>query len=399
MNNKQQHTTKTKRKAADIVYKALFIVFMAFALVSITITFLYIFGELDIQWGIAGLAGDLLFILMIILFTVSTNKRAKTWSQKLAFYEKCKEYNITRITTPSEQEKAKAIAEAMNLPRKAMKDLNAYLLEIKKNLLDQEEAARQSKEDASLAERQKEEKALHTQLTMYANYTGKNKRVAMLEAERAFCLKRAKELDAAAQYGISLGQQKEIDWAVRGGIVSGLAGGAAGVAAAVDAQIKNEEIRKTNAAVSAGAAPVVASLQEQASQMRQQAKQIDEMIKQAKVKIVNLTSKEEAMQKLRFASPEITVTPTGAFFIKVLASVTKPVMILGSNKGVIDGTVLAEFYKGSTLVGQADLVLPLWGLKHGGEAVQLEGICLTGGKEGTTYRVAYKARHLFEMEA
>ena len=70
-----------------------------------------------------------------------------------------------------------------------------------------------------------------------------------------------------------------------------------------------------------------------------------------------------------------------------------------NNKGIIDGTVLAEFYKGSTLVGQADLVLPLWGLKHGGEAVQLEGICLTGGEEGTTYRVAYKARHLFEMEA
>lgn len=74
------------------------------------------------------------------------------------------------------------------------------------------------------------------------------KRIAILSAERADALERAKTLRAGAQAIMSASQQKEHDWAIHGGIASGIAGPAAGLAAAADIQAKNAQIRAQNEA-------------------------------------------------------------------------------------------------------------------------------------------------------
>ena len=346
-----------------------------------------------------GLAGIAVFFPMVYFDMKKINKEMQQAAQdtqakelRKAFYEKCKKYNITRISTAEEKSKAKAIAESLNCPPEAMADLSGYLEIAKKELQAKDDAAHQ----ATLDVKRSEEKSIHAKLTQYANYTGKEKRIAMLEAQRAAYLEKAASLRGFSQNAMSMSQQKEIDWATRGGIASGLAGGAAGVAAAMDAQAKNAEIRARNSANLKAMAPLVLKASSEASDNESAARRMSTYIDQAKTKIINSTSKDAVVKKLSFTNPKITVSSTGAISIKVSAHAAEPVLILGEENGVIDGTVLAEFYEGKRLAGTAELVLPMWGLDK--TAHELEGICLSGGKKGITYRVEYKAKHLWEIE-
>ena len=70
--------------------------------------------------------------------------------------------------------------------------------------------------------------------------------IAILTDQRAAYTKKADNLRKGMDIVLSDSQQEEIDWATLGGIASGIAGGAAGVAVAMDAQIKNAEIRAQN---------------------------------------------------------------------------------------------------------------------------------------------------------
>lgn len=311
---------------------------------------------------------------------------------RTAFYDKCKKYNITSIKTADDKKKAAAIAESLNCPPEVMKDLSGYLESIKREKQEKSDAAHQ----AVVNDEKQKERELHAKLTKYAGYIGKDKRIAMLEARRTEYLQEAAKFGKLSKYGASLGNQKEIDWAVRGGIASGLAGGAAGVAAAMDAQAKNAQIRANNAATRQAMAPVVTGFWNKQRENERAAEQMGKYIEQTKTKIINKTPKEEVLKKMGFTDAKVTVSSTGAISIKVKASAQKPVLILDAVEGTIDGTVLANFYEGSRLAGTAELVLPLWGVGKSGE--ELEGICLKGGKKGTAYRVEYTAKHLWEME-
>lgn len=343
-----------------------------------------------------GTAGLFLAIPFFFIARRKASKDRQSFHEKelqRAFYDKCLSYKITAINTPQNLEKAKTIAKSMNCPAKALKNLSAYFEEIKRERMDQAEAVRLE----GLEKKRSEEESTHASLTRYAGYAGKDKRIAMLEDERISFLQKAAHYNELVKTGTTFGQQKEIDWATRGGIVSGLAGGAAGVAAAVDAQVKNTQIRANNAAIRQFTGPAVVNFMSEANACKKSAERMAVYIAEAKMKIVNKTLQEEVLKKIAFASPSVSVSPTGAISIKVAASVIRPVKILDSADGVIDGTVFAEFYDGKKLVGKAELVLPLWGLKK--DVVPLEGICLSGGKEGTNYRIEYKAKHLWEMEA
>lgn len=320
-------------------------------------------------------------------------QKVKDKELQLAFYEKCKKYNITSIDTADELKKATAIAESLNCPPEAMADLSGYLESIKREKRAKGDAAHQ----AVVNEEMQKERALHAQLTRYAGYIGKDKRIAMLEAERLMYIQKAAEKGNFAKNAATFGQQKEIDWATRGGIASGLAGGAAGLAAAMDAQAKNEQIRANNDAVRKTMAPLMMKAMSDQRYAEEAAERMTGHIEETKTKIVNKTSKEDVLKKLSFTTPQITVSSTGAISIKVSAFASKPVLILDSENGVIDGTVLANFYDGQNLVGNAELVLPLWGIDH--RAKELEGICLSGGQRDVQYRVEYSAKHLWEMEA
>lgn len=81
------------------------------------------------------------------------------------------------------------------------------------------------------------------------------------EDRTAFCEKKLKELDHTfspdtlrATFG---GHEKEKDWAISGGLASGIGGAGAGIASALNTQIENAEIRRRNAQRDANAEKIV----------------------------------------------------------------------------------------------------------------------------------------------
>lgn len=325
--------------------------------------------------------------------TVNTEKvNAQEKAMQRLFYDKCLEFKLTSISTATDVEKAKTIAESVGVPAKVMEDIAAYFNEMKAELKREQ---KQADQDAENAQREKE-KALHAELTRFASYQGKEKRIAMLEAERIRYLQESDRYTKTSDAVMSLGQQKEIDWATRGGIVSGIAGGAAGVSAAVDAQMKNAEIRANNQRNLQAMAPVYTDLMLKSGSALKQAKIYAKYIELTKTKIVSKVPAEKLMKNLTFTEPEITVSSTGAINLELKVNCKETPMILGTVKGAIDGTVIAQIYQGDRLVGEADLVFPLWGVGSSTHTVQ--GMCLSGGKSGVKYRVEYKPRHLWEIE-
>lgn len=111
-----------------------------------------------------------------------------------------------------------------------------------------------NEEKAKQAEKQREEQRMAPYLrdeeyqTMLAHCEGLEKYYKMAAYEEEKNREAAETLRKMG--GIlqqSVYQEKEKDWAVRGGIASGIGGLGAGVAAAVDAMQDNERIRKENA--------------------------------------------------------------------------------------------------------------------------------------------------------
>ncbi len=334
-------------------------------------------------------------IVRLVRATRSIGTEKKVSQEKAVqrlFYDKCLEFKLTSVSTPAEVQKAETIAESVGVPADAMKDIAAYFNEMKAEL---EREQQQTRLDAENAQRESE-KALHAELTRFAGYQGKEKRIAMLEAERIHYMQEYARYRKAYDTGITIGQEKEIDWATRGGIISGIAGGAAGVSAAVDAQLKNAEIRARNQQNFKAMAPALSEMLSRAVRADKYAKIDTKYIEQTKTKIVSKVPAEQLMKNLTFTEPEITVSTTGAIHLKLNIGCKETPMILDTVKGTIDGTVIAQIYEGNRLVGEADLVFPLWGIATSARTV--EGICLSGGKAGAKYRVEYKPRHLWEIE-
>ena len=71
-------------------------------------------------------------------------------------------------------------------------------------------------------------------------------------------------------------------------------------------------------------------------------------------------------------------------------------IIFNDVDAVIDGTVIAKIYDGTSLVGTASLVLPKYGVTEYG--TELKGMCLYCGTKGKSYNVEYAATNLWAME-
>lgn len=116
----------------------------------------------------------------------------------------------------------------------------------------------------------------------YEGLIGREKRIAMLTAEREALLQKADTLKNGAKAVMSASQQKEKDWAVHGGIANGIAGPAAGVATAINIQAQNAQIRAQNKANLQAYAPLITNSYMGAVSYESQARSVAETIENAK---------------------------------------------------------------------------------------------------------------------
>ena len=316
-------------------------------------------------------------------------ERVKAKRQELIdFYNECKKNGILSCTSEKDVQKATLIARRMNLPFTDIRDLYAQAQ------AQLEEKKRDDNKEALEALRRKERERWE-KLNRYANKTGRDKRVAILNDLYQEADKAASTLIHGTAALMAATQESEKSWAISGGIASGLAGPAAGLAAAMDTQAENARIRERNKANWEAHRPLADSILSGSHRYTEQAAAYKEALEEAKIKLVAKDSTQACMDRLTFRHTQVTVSETGTCTVQTQVSLKAPFRIFDDVDAVVDGTVDARIFDGKTCIGTAALVFPTYGVSL---TEKLTGTCLFCGKPGKQYTVTFEPRHLWAME-
>lgn len=329
-------------------------------------------------------------ILVAIVGFVVWYKADSAKNLPLEFYRKCIENDIQSMKSEVARQRAQLILESLGCTKK--KNLEALFNKGYEMYLEKERAKR-SEENEKQKEVEKEEAR---ELRKYSELIGREKRIAMLTDLYEGCEEDAENSIRMYSALINSTQEKEIDWAVRGGMVSGIAGTAAGVSAALDAQVKNEKIRARNAANRAAFAPVGAQMVLAESNARSAARYYQEERQKAKLKLVDQkTSDKAALAMLDVKVTDITVTETGSARVEISVEPKQKLRIAGDIEAVVDGTIAAELSQKGKPIGRARFVLPIYGVN---QKVTLKGMSTMNYDPEEKIDVTIKPYHLWLME-
>lgn len=335
--------------------------------------------------------GVVIYIFNLIcknkIITVETQEKNK----KEEFYKECLKADIKECKNEKEVQKANLIAEKYGIKYSDISDLYYETKELVKKKAQKEL-------DDSLKAKREEERAEQKTLVKYEGITGREKRIAMLTAERAALLQTADTLKSGAKAVMNASQQKEKDWAIHGGIANGIAGPAAGAATALNIQAQNAQIRAQNKANLQAFSPLITNSYMGAVSYESQARGVAVSIDSAKTKLLAKDDVQTCLKRLAFTETKVEVSETGTCTVTTKVALTEPFTIFEDVKAVIDGTIIAKIYDGETLVGTAALVLPSKGIGYYHDPYPLKGMCLYCGKKDRDYRVEFAAVDLWAME-
>lgn len=354
-------------------------------------------------WGVMIVAGIILIVVIVACWFPKVFEGGKAKEEKrlksIAFYDECINEGIHLCDNPKEIQKATLIAQRMNLEYKDITELFIKAKQLKENM-------EQQKKEEEMAREEEREKAkdeiLYTQLTRYAKYVGREKRIAMLSTVCEKYKESAETLESFSQAVWSASQlrEEESNWAVWGGIASAIAGPAAGMATALDIQAKtarkNAEIRAQNEKNKEVFASAINTSYMSAIEKRSMVQKAEDEIEKAKLKLVGDEPKEKCFERLKFNKTQISVTKSGSCIIDTTVSV-KPFSIYDDVSAVVDGTIIAQVYDGDNMIGEAEMVFPVFGV---GKDAKLTGISLFCGcsDDSSLYTVKFLPEHLWTME-
>lgn len=360
----------------------IYIPFAVFALLA---------SESDEFAGVFFILLVLAFVILCVSFCVGLYRSIMKGKMQ-NFLTKCEEQGIHKLTTEKEIQKATLIAQSLNLDssniQKLFEKVNNY-----------SQKTEEVKAKSALEDRKEEERELYSSWMQYARYHGREKRIVMLKDARKKALKEAEDARMTNMVLRSMVTKSESNWAIAGGMVSGVAGPIAGALTAIDTEAKNILIREQNQANLKAMAPMLYSYSGSASAHEAQAKRIAEMIEDAKTKLISKDTPKDCLKHLKFSDIEISVSETGTCFVKVKASAPKAITIFGDTTAVVDGEIIASIYDKDKKLGSATMVLPTMGIP-GKSSVDLVGICLFcgGNAKAKSYNLKFSADNLWLME-
>lgn len=242
--------------------------------------------------------------------------------------------------------------------------------------------------------RQKE-KAEYDALIRYADYYGKEKKRVMLSDRMVELRKKAKSIDDVSTMMIRSTQQQESDWAVWGGIASGIAGTGAGVATALEMQANNSRIRAQNEANMRAAMPAYMFMSNNATDNRRNADAIQKEIENLNEKLIDERPSKDVMKLLEICNETIDVSTTGAYKITATAKAKESIFIYEDVPAVIDGTIIAHIYDGDVEIATTKIVLPVNGVS---KPVGIIGTGLNGLAKNKNYSVKFSEYKLWLIE-
>ena len=315
---------------------------------------------------------------------------------KIWIYNACLKSGITALDNEKNIQKFRLFANSKGIGQGyKTSDLIALFNECK-TLADSKEKQEQLNKTEQLKRDEEKECKL---LEKYSNYIGRDKRIAILTDKKNEAMAQADNKRDAASAVMDVAKMsyiKEQDWALRGGLASGIAGPAAGLATALDSQSKNSQIRAHNESVAKNAVDMQMKVLKEASKYKIQADRYDKMIEESKLKLVSNDSAQVCFSKLVFEEPTVNVSETGTCRVGVSIRAKENLLIFDDVDAVIDGTIIASIYDGQRKIGTAKLVLPTFGIDSTGYYV--EGMSLFSGTKGASYMVRFDAEKLWAME-
>lgn len=360
----------------------------------------FCFLEGERAFGDSGLTvlGFLLLAAVILMFVYIYKEGAGERKKKAEvigataldrFFVECVLAEANDFSKPKNVQRAKLLADKYKL-----KYPNG-IEELYNRGLEGHKAVSRRFELNRLEEKRAEERKEFQRLNQYSDLKGKDKRITMLSDRAAELRKKAKDDKEFADMLMRSGQRKEQDWAVWGGITSGLAGIGAGVSMAADVQLQNMQIRAENEKRRQAALPGYMFMTNSSYDNRRNADRIMEEVENIKLKLVADTPASELMDRIFFSNTDVLVSETGAALVCTSASLEPDFKIFEDVPAVVDGTIVAKIYDGEQLCGTAQLVLPVFGL---GQDIPLQGICLDCCEPGKSYTAEFVAKNLWAME-
>ncbi len=259
-----------------------------------------------------------------------------------------------------------------------------------------------------------EQKNIVNHFDSLINCVDTEKRIKMLNKLALEIKEKIEQKERAAESARILGeaiatsayQEKKADWAIMGGIASGIAGPGAGAAVAIDTMNKNAEIDARNNQNKAAAFKMgmdVWDLSDKAlndvSKLKEKLNNTYELIDETREKIVldnprneelfnylNVNSK--SVQKQSNNALKITLSINNAYKPDVPDAVTM----------VVDGMLKATIYSEEKYIGEVNIALPTFGLDCINRTVNLTTYCDTYLPKNTSYDVKVECRNLWVME-
>lgn len=305
----------------------------------------------------------------------------KAEEQKIRFYNECLKQGVRHMQSPAYRQKAKLIAKQLDLQ---IQDAVTYF-----------EAASRVVEEKKCAALKNSEYQTHSALIHYAEYIGHEKKVAMMRDLITVKNDRISELLNPA-VNAEFSRKSEHDWAIHGGIVSGIAGSAAGLAAAVRVSQQNAQIRQDNARLTELQYQYLRVVAGDIQKLKEQIQELEEQISSHQTKVISDTGGGQIMSNLTITVQETSISQTGAFLVKASVKCNSPVKIYNELPGVIDGTIAADIYQEKQLVGTALMSLPIDGVSS--KPVIVEGMILSGADRSKGYKIKFRHHHLWEIE-
>lgn len=253
-----------------------------------------------------------------------------------------------------------------------------------------------------------EEKEFFKKSTKYADLHGTEKSLAyyqeIIKEQQEIIHKCKQDREKIMRGGEAVyagAKQPEHDWALHGGIASGIAGTGAGIATAMDIQNKNAQIRHSNQELASTIGGIVTDSISRIYSIEHNAEDTIEFYQKktndVKNKIVKDLDPEMLFTKLNPSVKSYKISDTGAVKLKVEVNAPKDFFILEDTPAVIDGTLYVDVIDpvaGET-VGEAICVLPIGGVE---KKTTIDCICLNPSKKIDSYDFYFASTNLWAIE-
>lgn len=358
----------------------------------------FILGEKFLSFSVVL---GLLFAILTFVVDKNLEKKEKLKTQylksKFQFYYACVKNGVTSLDKEKDIKRAELIAK--DYPVAYGLDIKEFFEECKALVENAENLKKENTANQELQALRNKEQAEYNSRMRYANCKGNEKTILNLTQELDQLINGYRQDSSFGKRASEHLLEREKDWAVRGGMASAIAGPVAGLAVAIDTQEKNAAIRERNNAKSAAITQMQMFSNSRAREKEELIKKTRERIATEKLKLTQELSDEIAREYLDITVDQVEFSKTGAFRINAIAKMIKPLIIFEDVHARIDGSLTCVLSQEGKIVGEAKMVLPLYGLSpEKVSQIKLTGICLSGVSEDKPYSAEFVFDNIWGIE-